>query len=882
MTSNHILPFSANTADLETVGGKGQSLASMSHAGFDVPPGFSIATSAYREFVTGGDLQQKIIELAKPELVGRMVSFDAASKRIQALFAGAELADSLKTQIANAYAELGELPVAVRSSANAEDLPDLSFAGQQDTYLNVHGIDAVNVAVRNCWASLWTARAIGYRHDNGIVQEAVAMAVVVQSMVPSEVSGILFTANPATGERLEMIVNASFGLGEAIVGGEVTPDTFIIDRETLSVKATMIGGKEHMIVSADGQGTDTRELTKAEREQASLAEPVLKELAKLATKVEEHFQGVPQDIEFAVVDGKPALLQSRPITNLPPQPLKDVSWDKPELPDFAGKGPMLRKNLVEHIPGPVSPLFEDIYLQDAIGARALNSVHAAINGYAYWTGGTPPGVNLPPGPGRVWPGSRPYGQNLKRAFANPGPRAKGMLHLGTAIFAETYADKLNAWRTEVIPAYQAVVDQWRQVDPVTASDEALLEGMVALARADGETWYSRDSIGTMLLMNALRSAEGTFQKFLDEAAPGKGFTSGQFLSGLRSIPMEAQDEIADIAEMIKTDDALVELVGTTPPGRLLSVLRNEENAALVAQAIDQHLERYGHLINTLDFVEPTVAEDPTPLMLNLKAVVQDPDHDPAATQMELARRRQTSLKEVKDILSAADWKEMCEFLWIMKHIYPDRDDALFYLGLGWPILRRLALELGRRLVEADTLQMPDDLFYLRRVQLEDAIAACREGKSMPALKDSALAQRELRAARMRLVPPDAVPPEEGQGPGWGKVANNADSNILNGNACSPGQVTARASLVMSPTEFGKMEPGTILVCPMTTPAWTQLFSQAKGLVTDIGGVLTHGSIVAREYNIPAVLGLGIATQKIKHRQQLTVDGDAGTVSLLDD
>ena len=371
---------------------------------------------------------------------------------------------------------------------------------------------------------------------------------------------------------------------------------------------------------------------------------------------------------------------------------------------------MLRKNLVEHIPGPVSPLFEDIYLYDAI---ALNSVHAAVNGYAYWTSGKPPGAKMPPGPVKVQPGSRPRGA-MKPALADP--TLKGVVvDLGTDVFARMYAYRLKLWRDEVIPAYRAVVDKWRQVDSVTASDETLLEGMVALARADGETWFPEPSLGgTVMLMNALRGAEGTFQLFLDEAAPGKGFTSGQFLSGLRSIPMEAQDEIGDIAEMIKTDDALVALVATTPPRRLLSVLREEETAALIVQAIDQHLERYGHQINTLDFVEPTVGEDPTPVMLNLKAVVLDPDHDPAATQMELARRRQTALKEAKDTLSAADWKELREFLWIMKRIYPDRDEALFYLGLGWPTLRHFALELGRRLVEVGTLRTPDDLFYLRR------------------------------------------------------------------------------------------------------------------------------------------------------------------------
>lgn len=874
---DYILPFTAKTADLETVGGKGQSLASMSHAGFEVPPGFTVVTSAYREFVSAGDLQPKIIDLAKPELVVRSVSFEAASERIQALFAGAELAGPLKTQIADAYGELGAPAVAVRSSANAEDLPGLSFAGQQDTFLNVRGIDAVAAAVLNCWASLWTARAMGYRHENDIAQDTVAMAVVIQSMVRSEVSGILFTANPATGERSEMIVNASFGLGEAIVGGEVTPDAFIVAKDTLAVKEMVIGAKEHMIVVADGEGTETQELTAAEREQASLSEPVLKDLAALALKVEEHFRGVPQDIEWAVTDGKLFLLQSRPITNLPPQPLKDVSWEKPELPDFVEPGPMLRKNLVEHIPGPVSPLFEDIYVYDAI---ASNSVHATVNGYAYWIFGQRPGVEMPPGPVKIQPGSRPRGA-MKPALADPA--LKSVVALGTDAFASMYAHRLKLWRDEVIPGYRAVVDKWRQLEWLTASDETLLEGMIALARADGETWFSQPSLGgTVKLMNALRVAEGTFQTFLDEAAPGKGFTSGQFLSGMRSIPMEAQDEIGDIAEMIRTDDALVALVGTTPPQRLLSALRKEETAALVVLAIDQHLERYGHQIDTLDFVEPTLVEDPTPVMLNLKAVVLDPDHDPVATQMELARRRQFALQQARDTFSAADWKELREFLWIMKRIYPDRDDALFYLGLGWPTLRRFALELGRRLVEAGKLRRPDDLFYLRLAQLEGAIAANADQEAIPALHESVAEQRELRAARMRLVPPDAVPPEEAAGPGWGKVANDADSHVLNGNACSPGQITAPASLILSAQDFGRMEPGTILVCPMTTPAWTQLFSQAKGLVTDIGGILTHGSIVAREYNIPAVLGLGLATQRIKHGQMITVDGDLGTVSLLED
>ena len=229
MPGAHVLALDTNDASLEVVGGKGRSLAKMASAGMDVPGGFYVTTSAYRQFIEESNLQAAILDLAKPEASGRVSSFDSASASIQALFEQAELRAETVAEIGKAFAALeGDDPaVAVRSSANAEDLPDMSFAGQQDTYLNVRGEAALIDAVRNCWASLWTPRAIGYRHEMGIEQDAVAMAVVVQIMVPSDVSGILFTANPATGERSEMIVNASFGLGEAVVGGHVAADTFV-------------------------------------------------------------------------------------------------------------------------------------------------------------------------------------------------------------------------------------------------------------------------------------------------------------------------------------------------------------------------------------------------------------------------------------------------------------------------------------------------------------------------------------------------------------------------------------------------------------------------------------------------------------------------------
>ena len=389
-TAAFVRPLDTRDDDLDLLGGKGRSLARASNAGFAVPGGFHVTTAAYRAFVAENGLQERIVALAKPELVNGAVSFDAASAAIQELLAEHAPSDLAVSEIASAYRglETASPPVAVRSSANAEDLPEASFAGQQDTYLNVRGENAVVAAVRDCWASLWTPRAIAYRHQMGIDQGKVAMAVVVQIMVPSEVSGILFTANPATGERSEAIVNASFGLGEAVVGGQVTPDTYVVDRATGEATETIIGTKEHQIVQEGDQGTRLEEVDEAERGRSSLSPEAIRELVELGGAVEARFDGVPQDIEWAISAGKLHLLQSRPITNLPPQPI-DVEW-VPTPPARI----LTRRQIVENMPDPICPLFEELYLtiglEKARGGKSMmvggGPVFVTMNGFAYQRG----------------------------------------------------------------------------------------------------------------------------------------------------------------------------------------------------------------------------------------------------------------------------------------------------------------------------------------------------------------------------------------------------------------------------------------------------------------------------------------------------------------
>ncbi|MBI3915044.1 MAG: phosphoenolpyruvate synthase, partial [Chloroflexi bacterium] len=347
-----ILPFNSLQATLHRVGGKGANLSELTRAGFNVPPGFLITTDAYRAFVSENGLQAKILALVAATTLDDPASLDSASEKIRALFDQAAIPNSISAEIQKAHQELSNhlitqspnISVAVRSSATAEDLPGLSFAGQQDTFLNIIGTDAVLDAVKKCWSSLWTARAIGYRARNGIAPENIALAVVVQEMVVAESSGILFTANPVTGCRAEMVIDASFGLGEAIVSGQVEPDHYVVDAGNWQITQKKLGAKAMAILPRVGGGTEQKQLDAAQ--QQALDDARIVELARVAESIAQHF-GAPQDIEWAYAREQLFILQARPITSLYPLP---------NLPhDPSGFRVLFSINSIQGVPGPITP-----------------------------------------------------------------------------------------------------------------------------------------------------------------------------------------------------------------------------------------------------------------------------------------------------------------------------------------------------------------------------------------------------------------------------------------------------------------------------------------------------------------------------------------------
>ena len=914
MADGFILPMDTTDDSLELIGGKGRSLAKMSNAGFNVPSGFHLTADAYRAFVAENNLQDQIVALAKPALDNGWVTFEPASAAIQKLTTSCEISEAIASQLRQAYARLGSDPaVAVRSSANAEDLPGLSFAGQQDTYLNVKGGEALLKAVRNCWASLWTAQAISYRHENDIEQGSVAMAVVVQIMVPADVAGILFTANPATGERTEMIVNASFGLGEAVVGGQVTPDTFVVDRESKNVKETMIGPKEQMTVSDGEQGTKLTDVKVADRDQSSLSDALLNDLVEVALKVEKNYDGLPQDIEWAIVDGKISLLQSRPITNLPPPPL-EVEWTPPEeIPA------LVRRQIVENIPDPTCELFDELYIRYSLRWDRTKevSMYSTLHGFAFQIMGG----------GGITGTKEEWRADIRAAREKVAASPEGMAHekhdldlfvseLSDEDRAEfqKMADELNSdnlpnavtvpesndptytafhktftndnqhrdWRERAMPELEAATAKWAALDIAGASDATLMEGIRELTEAEG--WYWSGNGGHTF--GVAKSVDDQLQCFLRENLPDHNFTSGQFLSGFKSRIMQANDALFEIAKVLRADEELNLLILATPAHRLMDELEARSDTKQILKDIDTYLQKYGHQGYSLDFCEPTQQEDPSALFVTLKNMVRREDYDPKQHEQEAHRKKEKALKEIGELLEGLQCWQFRYRLWFANKYYPMREESCFVLGMAWPALRPMAAELGRRMVEVGTFKQPDDVYHMYTAELEEAMKSRADNKAKPELGELAQERRELRERRKRLHPPGTCPPEASEMPGIAfketQIKNDDSSDTLMGIPVSPGTITAEASAIMNPSEFSNMVPGSILVCPMTSPAWTQLFAHAQGLVTDIGGILGHGSIVAREYGIPAVVGTGNGTQRIKHGQLIEVDGNSGTVKLLEE
>jgi phosphohistidine swiveling domain-containing protein len=863
-----VIPLDDRRASVETVGGKGASLARLLASGFSVPSGFHITTEAYRRFVQENDLQPRIqaaleeVDEAKPS------TLENAAQAIHAAFMGAPIPEDIAGEIVGTYGDLsGTNPaVAVRSSATAEDLPEASFAGQQETFLNVSGAAPVLEAVRKCWASLWTARAIGYRQRRRISHEGVALAVVVQLLVNAEVAGILFTVNPIDGNRDHALISAAWGFGDAVVGGRVTPDEYVVEKSSGLMVKREVANKEIMTVKIDGATVD-QAVPENLRKVPALELHDLAELTRLGVEIEQLYQ-MPMDIEWALSDGKVAIVQARPITALPEASAAPA--DEWPLPD--PKGRYLRTSIVDMMPDPLSPLFATMgvsaynsslpqSMADMIGSRKNflpDDLILTIRDYAYMVAN--------------FSASEWWGM-----LSILGPRLPRLIRQGPSHFREV-----------ALPNYIGKVDR---LGDKSAADMAVEEIWQDACELMFAAMYHL-SILQVDTLGAAAGSEGLFTALYNRFFRRQGDPDAPaFVMGYDTTPVRSEKSLYDLAGWAKSQPELAAFLIEMPASRIAAALEMTDPPAGVAAEVwaewqarvEAHLEAFGYLFYDLDIVKPVPAEDPTPLIEAARMYLRGEGADPHERHQRLDQGRRQA---VDNLLGRArglrGWAVRKALGWAQS-MAQVREDSVASIGLAYPRLRALLKELGRRMMEAGAIQDPTDIFWLEASEVEASLAALDDGRTLASMQHMVELRKASVEAAKKLVPPTHLPPSktymgipiEAFVPGEG----GQERNRLKGVGASAGRVTGMACVLHGPEDFDRMQQGGILVAKMTTPAWTPLFAMAGGVVTDIGGPLSHGSIVAREYGIPAVLGTIAATRVIRSGQQITVDGDAGLVTV---
>lgn len=867
MSTPYVLSLDDRSANLQTVGGKGASLARLARAGFPVPDGYHITTLAYKRFVEENDFQLQILKIVDQVDTTHPEQLEIGSRKISNLFSQAEIPAEVASEILQAYNSLeGSSPaVAVRSSATAEDLPDASFAGQQETFLNVSGPGALLEAIRKCWSSLWTARAIGYRAKQGIRPDDVSLAVVVQLLVPAEAAGILFTANPINGRRDQMLINASWGLGEAVVGGLVTPDTIMLDKSSGDILTREIAEKRIQSKRVNG-GTKELPVPENLRKLPALTDRQAVDLAALGVKIEDLYE-VPMDVEWTLKDGQFAIVQARPVTALPePDPPVPVEW---KLPDWAYVA--MRNNIVELMADPLSPLYK------TMGLNAVNrSLAKLLSGFFGSQEVMPGQIIIPVNEYAYYNGSVKFVPMMRIIFSAP------------KIMRRMFAGAVERWTDEGRPHYLDIVKNWENTDWRKLSSTQLVSAVNQLSEAAIDAYGSLVSgvIPGAWISEALFTLSYKLVK-------GRGDPSAPtYLMGFDSLPIRAEKSLYDLSMWVREKEDLAAYLKSTPGGVLASQVEDHqlpENLHIgdwdeFVKRFQVHLQKFGHTIYNLDFANPVPADDPTPVLETLKLFVVGQGTNPYERQQATAERREQAVQLMLGKLKGWRLNLFQKNLERAQRYAPLREDGLADVGLGYPLLREMLIEIGSRFSEANLIGQVEDIFWLEQEEVVTAAQSLDGDIEADSLVDLVPQRKAIWKAANRAAPPLMLPQLKVFGFDLMRLktgrSKKGDEETLRGVAASPGSVTAPASVLHGPEDFSKMQTGNVLVASITTPAWTPLFARASAVVTDIGGPLSHGSIVAREYGIPAVLGTDSATKFIADGQHIIVDGDKGMVTLI--
>jgi phosphohistidine swiveling domain-containing protein len=870
------LPFGdVDRAALPVVGGKAANLGELLRAGLPVPPGFCVTTAAYELVAEGASMDLILDTLAETPSDGteRLAELAAVAR---ANLSAAYVPDAVTQAIIAAYHELGNgtsVPVAVRSSATAEDLPYASFAGQQDTYLNVVSDDSVLEAVRSCWASLWTDRAVAYRASNGIDHGC------------ATVSGVLFTANPLTGRRRQAVIDANPGLGEAVVSGAVNPDHFVVNTATGEIVERRLGDKRVAIRAIASGGTQRVELAGSANE-ASLDDGQIRALADLGVRVEAHY-GSPQDMEWTIDPaGRTWLLQARPITTLFPLPAGVSAEDDNPRVYFSF-------SVAQGVYRPLTPM----------GLQALRLVASAMATLA----GHPPSDRYA-GPAYIT-------EAAGRLFFDITPALRSTFGHRVLDFVTRHMEALTApilrrlatdprfapLPTRPSPVLRAILSVLiRGRIPLYAA-QALVRPEAARARvahleaelrASGDVPQEADA--AQLLRVVERLLLGLPPKILPGVIPvfaaalGANALAGRLLRNLataderrtvlRGLPHNTTTEMDlalwALAQEMREDPILSQSVRETPPERLARDYRSGTLPPKLHTSLADFLRVYGHRgVAEIDLGLPRWSEDPM-YILEVLANYLRLDDPELAPDVQFRRVEREAREMVAELTHRASRRGRLHgalvgfFLSRTRALLGLREMPKFCLVLMLARARALLWPVGEKLARAGRLENAGDIFFISLPEARTALA----GQDLrPVVRERrAVYDREVQRRHLpRILLSDGTEPAAETG--------TAMDDGLRGTPASGGVVSARARVILDPAG-AHLEPGEILVAPSTDPGWTPLFLTAGGLVMEMGGAMSHGAVVAREYGIPAVVGVPNATGRIASAQRITVDGSAGKIT----
>jgi rifampicin phosphotransferase len=849
------------------VGGKGANLGELSRIdGVRVPPGFCVTADAFREIVAAAPSLDGVLERLRGLRPDDREAIGAISAEARGVIEEIPLPDDLVAAVGAALARLGEhAAYAVRSSATAEDLPTASFAGQQDSYLNVVGVTAILEHVRRCWASLFTERAVTYRRRNGFDHRRVHMAVVVQAMVFPQAAGILFTADPVTSNRRVATVDASWGLGEALVSGVVSGDVYTVRDDEVVAKS--VGAKQHAVEALPQGGTRTTTVAPERRRQAVLTDAQVLRLVRLGRRIEAHF-GRPQDIEWCLVDDDFAVVQSRPITTLFPVPVTDdganhvyvsvghqqmmtdamkplglALWQMTTPRPMAEAGGRLFVDVAAILASPTSRArMLDLARSDPLIGDALQTV-------------VDRGDFLPPPPDEA-PAVAPPGDEQAPIEADPALVVE-FIERSRASLAALERDIATMSGPELFDFIRGDIGELRRVLFDPRSLQVIMAGMEA-------TWWLNEHL----------------QEWLGEKNVADTLT--------QSVPHNVTSEMGlallDVADVIRPNPDVVEflqqveLAGRADDG-FLDELAAVAGGPAARDAIRTFLDEYGmRCPGEIDITRPRWSERPAMLVSTILGNVRN--HEPGAGKRLFERGRQQAWEKEAELLErllalpdgqqkADETKRMIDRV----HTFAGyREYPKYGMVCRYFVYKQALLREAERLVRAGVLRALDDVFYLRFDEFDEVVRTNRADERR-------IRERRAEFRSFQELRPPRVFTSDGEVITGTYRRDDLPPGALAGLAVSAGTVEGRARVIVDMAQ-ADLEAGDILVTAYTDPSWTPLFVGITALVTEVGGLMTHGAVIAREYGLPAVVGVENATRLIQDRQRIRVHGTEGYVELL--